>query len=455
MRWTVKLEGGPKRVNHAACAIGDKIYSFGGYCSGEIRSTRSPLDVHVLDTNTYRWSRVFGESPVKRISSVTNRTVSFTEDIDSQYMDFNDSLDDDENEYSGVMPSFSYNDAADELAREPMSEEELTALDWHYNPLAVNENVGEMNLDELKTTPFQRYGHSVCEFNKKAYLWGGRNDEFGASKLLHEYDPATNTWSSIDVKGYIPPARDGHSCVVWGHKMIVFGGFEEDNQRFSSETYVFDFLTSQWTELKTEGVVPQYRDFHAACVLNDRMYVFGGRCDERGQWHSNVDYYDPFIHYLDLTTNTWYTPKQLEESSPPGRRSNTLWSYDEKIYMFGGYESKSDRHFNDLYCFDPKTSTWSLMKPAGEKAPSARRRQCSVVVDNRLFLFGGTRPHEKRRGALIDLGDLYVLDYENKLSSICIDTLLRTKFYPKYAYLLPEHICQDIESMITPNELSH
>lgn len=49
MRWSVHLEGGPKRVNHAAVAIGDKIYSFGGYCSGEVRGRNEPIDVHVLD----------------------------------------------------------------------------------------------------------------------------------------------------------------------------------------------------------------------------------------------------------------------------------------------------------------------------------------------------------------------------------------------------------------------
>uniref|UniRef100_A0A8C2TVI3 Uncharacterized protein n=1 Tax=Coturnix japonica TaxID=93934 RepID=A0A8C2TVI3_COTJA len=35
LRWAVHLEGGPRRVNHAAVAVGHKVYSFGGYCSGE------------------------------------------------------------------------------------------------------------------------------------------------------------------------------------------------------------------------------------------------------------------------------------------------------------------------------------------------------------------------------------------------------------------------------------
>jgi len=51
-RWTVNLEGGPRRVNHAAVAINEKIYSFGGYCTGEDYETTRPMDVHILDTGT-------------------------------------------------------------------------------------------------------------------------------------------------------------------------------------------------------------------------------------------------------------------------------------------------------------------------------------------------------------------------------------------------------------------
>ena len=49
-KWTVHLEGGPRRVNHAAVAIGHKIFSFGGYCTGEDYNTTRPMDVHILNT---------------------------------------------------------------------------------------------------------------------------------------------------------------------------------------------------------------------------------------------------------------------------------------------------------------------------------------------------------------------------------------------------------------------
>lgn len=53
LRWTVHLEGGPRRVNHAAVAVGHKVYSFGGYCSGEDYETLRQIDVHVFNTGMW------------------------------------------------------------------------------------------------------------------------------------------------------------------------------------------------------------------------------------------------------------------------------------------------------------------------------------------------------------------------------------------------------------------
>lgn len=49
---------GPRRVNHASVSIGDFIYSFGGYCSGEDYRLSRPMDVHVLNTETMRWHQL-------------------------------------------------------------------------------------------------------------------------------------------------------------------------------------------------------------------------------------------------------------------------------------------------------------------------------------------------------------------------------------------------------------
>lgn len=47
--WTIHLDSGPKRVNHAAVCVNGMIYSFGGYCTGENYAVRRDIDIHRYD----------------------------------------------------------------------------------------------------------------------------------------------------------------------------------------------------------------------------------------------------------------------------------------------------------------------------------------------------------------------------------------------------------------------
>lgn len=64
--------------------------------------------------------------------------------------------------------------------------------------------------------------------------------------------------------------------------------------------------------------------------------------------------------------------------------------YDNKIYIFGGYNTLEEKHFNDMYEFEPVTCKWREINTLGS-GPCARRRQACVLVGDRVFLFGGTR----------------------------------------------------------------
>jgi hypothetical protein len=76
------------------------------------------------------------------------------------------------------------------------------------------------------------------------------------------------------------------------------------------------------------------------------------------------------------------------------------------------------------------TSLWRCVKTRGIDNPVPRRRQCCLVIDNQMYMFGGTSPiqtsssrnHSNEitdidgsRGRLYDQNDLYVLDFGNDL----------------------------------------
>jgi hypothetical protein len=54
-----------------------------------------------------------------------------------------------------------------------------------------------------------------------------------------------------------------------------FGG--RGSTRFVNDTWSFDISTRQWTELQCTGPIPSPRTGHTAVLLGDVMYVFGGR----------------------------------------------------------------------------------------------------------------------------------------------------------------------------------
>lgn len=150
--------------------------------------------------------------------------------------------------------------------------------------------------------------------------------------ILFCYDTRTNEWSTPSVSGNLPGARDGHSACIKDHYMYIFGGFEEAIDQFSCDVHCLNLKTMQWHFIHTLGTPPSYRDFHTATVINDRMYIYGGRGDVHSPYHSQEEIYCPKIVYLDLRTNQWVMPATIGKH-PIGRRSHSACEY-HYIYHF-------------------------------------------------------------------------------------------------------------------------
>ncbi|XP_030379049.1 kelch domain-containing protein 3 [Scaptodrosophila lebanonensis] len=399
MLWTVHLDGGPQRVNHAAVGVGDLIYSFGGYCTGDDYRFNEAIDVHVLNAHTMRWS---------------------------------------------LIP--------------PQCDSEGVPLIYPQ-------------------VPFQRYGHTVAAYAEKIYIWGGRNDE-SLCNVLYCFDPKTARWTRPQVSGCLPGARDGHSACVIGNCMYIFGGFVDEINEFSSDVHSLNLGTMEWRYVQTFGVPPTYRDFHAAVAYEEeRMYIFGGRGDKHSPYHSQEETYCHEIVYLDMKTKVWHRPF-TSGKVPVGRRSHSMFVYNKLIFVFGGYNGLLDQHFNDLYTFDPRTKIWNLIRPNG-KAPTARRRQCAIVMGTRMFLFGGTSPaprynnsnnaqqlalnqsqtqaqqrgngHDAALVVLIDYSDLHVLDFEPTLKTLASMIVLK---HSLDVSCLPRSFRADLQMLTQPNSIT-
>lgn len=183
------------------------------------------------------------------------------------------------------------------------------------------------------------------------------------------------------------------------------------------------------------------------------MFVFGGRADRLGPFHSNNEVYCNKIRVFDTETNCWLTTPSTQPL-PEGRRSHSAFSYNGELYIFGGYNSHMERHFNDLWKFNPENFTWKKVEPKG-KGPCPRRRQCCCMVGDRIILFGGTSPcPEQGMGDefnLMDHSDLYILDFSPNLKTLCKIAVIQ---YSLEQSGLPHDIRWELAAMTTNSNIS-
>ncbi|UYV83759.1 KLHDC3 [Cordylochernes scorpioides] len=255
-----------------------------------------------------------------------------------------------------------------------------------------------------------------------------------------------------DTTGIVPSSRDGHASAVVGDYMYTFGGYIEALHMFSQDLFRINLRTKYWEFISTQGELPTWRDFHTFTPIGTDIYVFGGRGDASGAIDTQSEEYCNSLTFLDTLKMEWIRP-HTNGRIPIGRRSHSAFVFEDRLYIFGGYNSLFDTHFNDLHCYTPSTENWQKVKTYGISGPPCpRRRQSICAIKNRVFLFGGTSPdpnlleyHHNLLERLQDHGDLYVLDLWPSLKTLSILSVIKHKL--DYS-CLPKDIKFDINFLI-------
>ncbi|XP_070298063.1 kelch domain-containing protein 3-like, partial [Salvelinus sp. IW2-2015] len=129
-------------------------------------------------------------------------------------------------------------------------------------------------------------------------------------------------WFTPKISGTVPGARDGHSACILGKAMYIFGGYEQLADCFSNDIHKLDTTTMAWSLINARGTPARWRDFHSATILALRCFVFGGRADRFGPFHSNNEIYCNKIRCVDTETNSWLNTATTQ-LLPEGRRSHS------------------------------------------------------------------------------------------------------------------------------------
>jgi hypothetical protein len=212
---------------------------------------------------------------------------------------------------------------------------------------------------------------SASDGQASVYAFGGFNrDDEQVYGDLHRLDLTTFQWQHVTTKqpASAPGPCHGHTAVLWRQKLVLFGGQNDEDEHLNS-VYMLDLTSMSWETVVVDGPAPTRRTKHAACVLDDVMYVSGGTTEPTsahpmyryagGRGRSEVV---DELNRLCLATWTWLAPVAFV-----GRHQHALLVHGDgaasRIVAFGGL-TREMHHAQDLAFYCPRDDT-ALFVAAG------------------------------------------------------------------------------------------
>ena len=221
--------------------------------------------------------------------------------------------------------------------------------------------------------PVARDTHSAVWTGTKMVVWGGGNEVFVPKDTGGRYDPTTNTWLATATTG-APAARLYHTAVWSGSRMVVWGGYNGNSDVDTGGRY--DPTADSWATTTRTGA-PTSRDGHTAVWTGSRMVVWGGE-DDAVVAQNTGSRYDPVLNSWSVIATT---------GAPTARWLHTAVWTGTRMIVWGGLDGVSDLNTGGNY--DPTADAWTLTSTAG--APAGRDMHVAVWTDalSEMDVWGG------------------------------------------------------------------
>jgi hypothetical protein len=228
--------------------------------------------------------------------------------------------------------------------------------------------------------PTPRAYLAVAAYRNKIYAIAGSTGT-GSSTLANEvYDTITDTWETLSPL-QSDTVRNHLSANVVNGKIYVISGVASDFPRgapSSAENSVYDPLLDAWT---TKAPIPQPVFQYASAVVDDKIYVIGGR-----NFQSTPSILG-LTQIYDTTTDTWTNGHSMPTAAYWCLNGATTGLFAPKrIYIFGGYTTSGpDASWLGITrVYNPETNTWTT----GTPAPADFARGRGTVVNDVFYAIG-------------------------------------------------------------------
>src|SRR5262245_29516051 len=177
-------------------------------------------------------------------------------------------------------------------------------------------------------------------------------------------------WRKVATTGERPSERSAPVAAGLPGRLYVFGGAHDDFATGQVALYNdldrFDVDRRRWTRLEPSGPLPPARAFAAGASdpQRQRFFIFGG-----STFDIPGTQFEPFddLWTYSAATNRW--SRLLSTSPGPSARSgSTLWATKDRLLLFGGIDATFTT-LAELWSYDLRHSTWTLLTPSGAAPP--------------------------------------------------------------------------------------
>ena len=156
-------------------------------------------------------------------------------------------------------------------------------------------------------TSFPRNDTSITSLRRR---FGGTDGQYHYNDTW-VFDPSIKTWSELSCIGYIPAPRESHAAAVVDDVVYVFGGRGVDGANIG-QLAAFKISTKRWFMFQNMGPEPSPRSGHGMAAVGSKVYILGGVCeDDLGGSGRDAN----FMHILETSTSSCIASWQILTAS--------------------------------------------------------------------------------------------------------------------------------------------
>jgi N-acetylneuraminic acid mutarotase len=222
-----------------------------------------------------------------------------------------------------------------------------------------------------------RHENALAAVKDQLILLGGRG-----VKPVESFDLKTNKWTKLVES---PLEMHHFQAITYKDEVWVLGAFTGG---YPHETpipniYIFNPEKNEW-RVGPEIPADRRRGAAGVFVYKDKIYIVCGIQD--GHWDGHVAWVDEF----NPKTNEW---KKLPDA-PHVRDHVQAVVVDDKIYVAGGRRSTArigqvlNTTETAVDVYDLKTGKWTTL-PESSNLPTMRAGNATVVIDKKIVVIGG------------------------------------------------------------------